>query len=148
MSLFVAAFAAADAPGSAIALGNGEVLLVTQIAASRNLPHAYYDQAMSSIPQIFPDFELITHQRAAAVTVRRGMLYSLVSYKKTGGHHEVAIGGVVTGAGKAWSFRATVAERAHADTLRLLLEALSKLPEQWRGGSSEPPAGRRGAPGS
>lgn len=126
--IFVTAGAAAADTGLPISLANGYELHVKEIVPSRNLPHVYHDQAMSSIPNIYPDSEIIAERRSGRLDQNPGSLYSLVCYKRTRKHSEVTISGVFTSTGKAWSFSATVAQRHYADTIAMILEALSQLP--------------------
>ena len=111
-----------------VPLENGVALHIKEIAFSRILPHAYYDQAMSSIPGVYPDYQIIAKRRLGNLTKNPSAVYSMVCYKKSKNQKEVTISGVVTSENKAWSFDTGVDEIAFADTLIRVMEIIAEVP--------------------
>ena len=111
-----------------VPLENGVALHIKEIAFSRILPHAYYDQAMSSIPGVYPDSQIIAKRRLGYLAKNPAAVYSMVCYKKSKDQPEVTVSGVVTGKNKAWSFDAEADESAFADTLILVMEMIAEVP--------------------
>ncbi len=111
-----------------VPLENGVALHIKEIAFSRILPHAYYDQAISSIPGVYPDSQIIAKRRLGYLTKNPAAVYSMVCYKKSKDQTEVTVSGVVTSKNKAWSFDAEVDESAFADTLMLVMEMIADVP--------------------
>ena len=111
-----------------IALEDGVELRIEEILDSRILPHAYYDQAISSIPGVYPDSKIIAKRRLGYLTKNPSAVYSMVCYKKSKDQKEVTISGVVTSKNKAWSFDAGVDEIAFADTLIRVMEIIADVP--------------------
>lgn len=111
-----------------ISLENGYDLRVKEIQFSRILPHAYYDQAMSSIPGVFPNSQIIAKRRLGQLGKVSSSFYSLVCYKKLKEFDEVTISGIVTNSKKAWAFDAVVNETDFVDTILLLFETISDVP--------------------
>ena len=62
-----------------VPLENGVVLHIKEIAFSRILPHAYYDQAISSIPGVYPDSQIIAKRRFGYAGKNPPVVYSMVS---------------------------------------------------------------------
>ncbi len=46
-----------------IKLETGATLTITEIQHSRVLPHAFYDQALSSLPHVYPEHTLLASRR-------------------------------------------------------------------------------------
>ena len=111
-----------------VSLENGVELHIKQIQFSRILPHAYYDQAISSIPGVYPKSQIIAKRRLGYLTKNPSAVYSMVCYKKSKDQKEVTISGVVTSKNKAWSFDAGVDEIAFADTLIRVMEIIADVP--------------------
>ena len=111
-----------------VSLENGVELHIKQIQFSRILPHAYYDQAISSIPGVYPKSQIIAKRRLGYLTKNPSAVYSMVCYKKSKDQKEVTISGVVTSKNKAWSFDAGVYEIAFADTLIRVMEIIAEVP--------------------
>lgn len=111
-----------------IRLENGEALVIKKIQPSRILPHAFHDQALSSITGIYPDSQILAKRRVGYLNKNPAVLYSMVCYKESSKQEGVIISGVVTYENQAWSFDSTVEESAFPDTLILILETLNKLP--------------------
>jgi hypothetical protein len=118
-------------PGDArkIALEDGLELRIEEILDSRILPHAYYDQAISSIPGIYPESKIIAKRRL--FWLGKGdsaSTNSIICYKKDSKKEKVTISGVSTSKGKAWHFETETKESLFAETLISVIEALSKIP--------------------
>ena len=111
-----------------VRLENGQELRIEHMSPSRILPHAYYDQAMASIPGVYPNSQIIAKRRLGYLGKNLSTLYSMVSYKASKDLAEVTISGVVVNKNKAWSVDAKVDESAFVDTLALVLETLADLP--------------------
>ena len=111
-----------------VPLENGAVLHIKQIQFSRILPHAYYDQAIASIPGVYPDSQIMAKRRLGYLTKNPSAVYSMVCYKKSKNQKEVTISGVVTSENKAWSFDTGVDEIAFADTLIRVMEIIAEVP--------------------
>ena len=107
-------------------LENGITLQITEIEYSRILPHAFYDQAMASIANIYPNSQIIAKRRLGLLGKNKQSLYSMVCYKESKDLDEVTISGVITLNTQAWSFDAKVTESSFADTLLLIMEVLAE----------------------
>jgi hypothetical protein len=111
-----------------VSLENGVELHIKEIQPSRILPYAYYDQALASIPGVYPDSQIIAKRRLGYLGKITPAVYSIVCYKKSKDLKEVKISGVVTSKNKAWSFDAGVDEFAFVDTLILVMEIIAEVP--------------------
>ena len=107
---------------------NGHELHIKEILPSRILPHAFYDQAVASIPGVYPNSQIIAKRRIGYLGKNTPSPYSMVCYKESKDLEEVTISGVVTNKNKAWSFDAKVVESSFVDTLLLVLEIIADLP--------------------
>ena len=113
-----------------VPLATSVELQIKEIPFSRILPTAYYDQAMSSIPAVYPGSEIVAKRRFGRFGPDLTASYSMVCYKKSSQIDQVTISGVITINGKAWSFDALVEGSFFADTLILVLETLAALPSK------------------
>ena len=111
-------------------LETGVELHIKEIPFSRILPTAYYDQAMASIPGVYPGSEIVAKRRYGRFGTDLAASYSMVCYKESSQIDQVTISGVITIDGKAWSFDALVEGSLFADTLILVLETLAALPSK------------------
>ena len=111
-------------------LETGVELHIKKIPFSRILPTAYYDQAMASIPGVYPGSEIVAKRRYGRFGTDLAASYSMVCYKESSQIDQVTISGVITIDGKAWSFDALVEGSLFADTLILVLETLAALPSK------------------
>ena len=111
-------------------LETGVELHIKEIPFSRILPTAYYDQAMASIPGVYPGSEIVAKRRYGRFGTDLAASYSMVCYKVSSQIDQVTISGVITIDGKAWSFDALVEGSLFADTLILVLETLAALPSK------------------
>ena len=108
-------------------LETGVELHIKEIPFSRILPTAYYDQAIASIPAVYPGSEIVAKRRFGRFGPDLTASYSMVCYKESSEIDQVTISGVITINGKAWSFNALVESSLFADTLILVLETLAAL---------------------
>jgi hypothetical protein len=113
-----------------VPLETGIELQIKEIPFSRILPTAYYDQAMASIPAVYPGSEIVAGRRFGRFGPDVTASYSLVCYKESSEIDQVTISGVLTSDGKAWSFDALVEGSLFTNTLILVLEALAALPSK------------------
>ena len=111
-------------------LETGVELHIKEIPFSRILPTAYYDQAMASIPAVYPGSEIVAKRRFGRFGPDLTASYSMVCYKESSQIEQVTISGVITINGRAWSFDALVESSLFADTLILVLETLAALPSK------------------
>ena len=109
-----------------ISIDDNNVLTVIEIAGSRLLPHAYYDQAIASIPALYPEHEFLAKRRFAYIGK---VAYSIVCYKKDKDDNIVIISGTAVLNTEAWSFQAEVPEPVFGDALIIVLETISKIPD-------------------
>jgi hypothetical protein len=121
MFVFVALANAA----SEIKLGNGSTLTVSNTEYSRILPHAFYDQAISSLPQLFPTHVLLASQRSE---VLGEVVYALVCFKETPTSDQVVVQGVAVHGERAWNFRAISPTSSYSLGIMQVLEQIEKLP--------------------
>ena len=121
-----------------ISLTSGGTLTITNTAYSRALPHAFYDQAMSSLPHLYPRHELLASRRAGALGE---VIYALVCYKETPSSEHAVIQAVAVFKDRAWSLHA-ISPTAYGDTLMEVLEYIGKLPS-YPGVHRTPASGRR-----
>jgi hypothetical protein len=129
--LFILPVIASAEPGDInnINLETGVALTVEEINSSRILPHAYYDQAISSIPGVYPGSIILAKQRFFQLGSGESRTYnSIVCYKKVGTAARVTISGIATYKTFAWRFETEVDEGRYSDTLVLVMEAISGLP--------------------
>ena len=120
--------AAAEEPGIAVDLVNGHKLRVKEIDPARSLPHAYYDQAMTSLPVLYPAGRVLAERRLGKLGENPAAAYALVGYQKDLDDPVVIIAGVVTRGNRAWSFDADVPQDDFGDMLLLVMEVLTRLP--------------------
>ena len=111
-------------------LETGVELHIKEIPFSRILPTAYYDQAMASVPAVYPGSEIVAKRRFGRFGSDLTASYSMVCYRESSEIEQVTISGVITINGRAWSFDALVENALFADTLILVLETLAALPSQ------------------
>ncbi len=113
-----------------VPLETGVELHIKEIPFSRILPTAYYDQAIASIPAVYPGSEIVAKRRFGRFGPDLTASYSMVCYKESSEIDQVSISGVVIIDMKAWSFNALVESSLFADTLILVLETLAALPSK------------------
>ena len=109
-------------------LDNGYILYITETTHSRNMPYVFYDQAINSIPRIYPNSTVVAERRLGKIGKNAVVLYSLIGYKKEKDTKEITISGIATNRDRAWSFNILVADSSLTQTLLLILENLSNLP--------------------
>ena len=101
------------------------VLSIKKFRSNRTLPHAFYDQAVSSIPKLYPEHVFFAKRRYGRLGK---MQYSIVCYKETEKTSKVLVIGTAVLEKDAWSFDTHVDETTFGDKLLIVLEAIEKLP--------------------
>lgn len=107
-----------------IRLESGSTLTVADVQHSRILPHAFHDQALSSLPRLFPGHVLLASRRSG---VLGEVAYALVCYKESPASERVVIQVNAVHRDRAWSLDA-IAPASYGDTLVQVLEQVGKLP--------------------
>jgi hypothetical protein len=97
------------------------------IALDRSLPSAYVDQALQSIPQLYPAHVLLAHRRHSETGP---VAYSLIVYGKDAEIEEVTIEGVAVHEQRAWEFHATCPLSAAMDAVLTTIERVGALHRQ------------------
>lgn len=120
-SLFAASFACA---ASDITLSSGGTLTISSTVYSRALPHAFFDQAMSSLPLLYPRHQLLASRRTG---VFGEIIYALVCYKETPSSEHAVLQAVAVFKDRAWNLNA-ISPLSYGDTLVEVLEHIGKLP--------------------
>jgi len=108
-----------------ITLDGGITLNVSKFISNRWLPHSFYDQAMSSLPMLYPDYVIYAKRRQGILGKMR---YSLICYKQTRKSAQVTISGTAVSGTDAWSFETSVPEKSFGTALLTIMEAVTKLP--------------------
>jgi hypothetical protein len=108
-----------------VLLENDIVLNVEKIGINRSLPHAYYDQAKSSIATIYPKSVYLAKRRFGKLGA---VQYSIICYKENRKSREIRVSGVAVSGNTAWSFETTVPPGSFGDDLLLVLEAITGFP--------------------
>ena len=121
-----------------IPLESGSVLRISDAEVSRILPHAFYDQAMASLPHLYPKHVLLAARRSGRFGDVR---YALVCYKETAASERVIIRAMAVHASQAWSLEA-IASASYENTLIEVLEQIARLPST-AGAPRTPESGRR-----
>ena len=131
---------------SGVELESGNTLTISHAEFSRFLPHAFYDQAMSSLPHVYPKHVVLVSRRTGELGEVR---YALVCFKESPASERVAIQAVAVHGRQAWRLE-TSAPLAYEATLVEVLEQISKLPvvgSRTRSGSVGYPGGAAEARG-
>lgn len=126
--MLISAVHASQDGAEAVLLENGYALQLNRIPPSRILPQAYYDQALASIPEVYPESQILVARRLGSIGRGSAARYALIGYKKLKTQDRVTIGGIVTGANSAWSFETAVVDTHFNQTLLLVIETISELP--------------------
>ena len=108
----------------------------TPIDFFRGLPHVFAEQALESMPRLYPAHLLLAQRRLAQAGP---VAYSLLVYRKDAGD-AVTIEGVGVHESRAWRFSATCASRLAWDGLVTTLERVAELP---RVSAAPAPEGRK-----
>ncbi len=96
------------------------------------MPYVFYDQAINSIPGIYPNSTIVAERHLGKIGENADVLYSLIGYKEEKNTNEITISGIATNKDRAWSFTIMVADSSLTQTLLLVLENLSDLPHNKR----------------
>lgn len=119
--LFMSAAVQADK----ITLEGGSTLSFTEISYNRTLPHSFYDQAMASLPRLYPEHELLAGRRLGRLG---DVAYSLICYRESPSSNKVVIQAVAVHIERAWNFEAVTDTTSYPRTLLWTLERISRLP--------------------
>ncbi len=106
-------------------LDNQIELRVEEILPSRAIPWMYYDQAIESIPAIYPESKIISKIKHETSKFNSALNYSLVSFVKSEKTKYVIVGGNFRIKDRAWSYSANVPIKGYDETMRLILAAIS-----------------------
>jgi hypothetical protein len=120
--LFLSAAAQAD---TEIQLNDGSALTITETRYNRMLPHSFYDQAMASLPQLYPEHELLAGRRSGRVG---GVIYSLICYRKSPSSDRVIIQAVAVHNRQAWNIETLTNTTSYPGVLLQVLERINGLP--------------------
>ena len=94
---------------------------------SRDLPHALYDQAMTSLPAISPSYQLLVGRRSETIGA---VEYALLVYRETPTADSVEIMAVAVSRGtpaRAWDLEATCPAPRLPEALVTTMELLGNL---------------------
>ncbi len=129
--LMTLAYAVLADPGdiARVPLQTGVELRIEEIAGSRILPHAYHDQAVSSIPGVYPGSQILAKSRYFRLGKGANASFnSIVCYKQQSSEAAVTITGVSTVGTRAWRFEVDTNESLLPQTLIEVLAQISQLP--------------------
>ena len=93
--------------------------------SNRSLPHTYYDQAISSIQNIYPEHEFLAKRRYGKLGK---IQYSIVCYKENVESSNVTVSGTAIHKNKAWFFETHFPYASFGENLLIVLEAVESLP--------------------
>lgn len=129
LSILVARLAFAGPAGGAAPA----TIRIRPIASQRNLPHAFFDQALTSIQALHPRAIFVERER---VGQRGSLLFALVAWRAEADAESTELDAVAVNGRRAWDLHATVPAPAYAAARRRLEEELAAL-----AGPPAPPAG-------
>lgn len=109
---------------SVVPLDAGIVMQVSPLQFNRWLPHAYYDQAITSLPAIHKDLTVMANRRLGFVG---NVAYSLIVYRLSGEPKQIVLNGAVQYNNKAWRIEAAFTTDQYGDVMMQALEAISQL---------------------
>ena len=107
-----------------VPLDAGVEMRVSPLQFNRWLPHAYYDQAIESLPAIHKDLTVIANRRLGYVG---DVAYSLIVYRSSAESEQVILSGAVQYTDKAWHIEVACTEDQYGDVMMQVLEAISQL---------------------
>jgi hypothetical protein len=118
------------APDAAVEvrLESGSTLRIAEIGFNRRQPYAFYDQAMASLPHLYPKHLLLVGRRTGVLGEVR---YALICFKKSPTSQRVTVQAEAVRERRAWSVD-TTAPLAYGNTLAEVLEQLAGLPATAR----------------
>ena len=108
-----------------INIEQGIVLSVKKFNSYRSLPHSYFDQAIASIPIIYPEHVFFAKRRYGKLGE---MQYSIICYKENEKKNSITISGIAVLKSNAWSFETRVPQESFGDYLLIVLESIQNLP--------------------
>ena len=118
-------FLSAAVQAGEIRLDDGGTLTVTETSYNRYLPHSFYDQAMASLPRLYPDYELLAGRRFGRVGA---VTYSLVCYRESPSSDKVVIQAVAVHDERAWNIETLTDKTSYPGALLRVLERINGLP--------------------
>jgi hypothetical protein len=92
---------AAPAAGAGVSAA-GSALEVNEIPYSRGLPHAFHDQAVVSLPLLYPDYQLLMSRRSG---VAGEVEYALICFRETPSSRHGVMEAVAVFKERAWNLR-------------------------------------------
>jgi len=122
----LAGIAAGPPPPVRIGLDGGGTLVVREVEPHRGLPHAFYDQALASLPRLHPEHVLLAARRRGTVA---GVAYALVCYREAPDAERVVIQASAVHGDRAWSLDAVVPP-PYGSALLQVVEEIAKLPSR------------------
>jgi hypothetical protein len=91
---------------------------------NRSLPHVFVDQALQSLPLLYPNDVLLLQRRYSELG---GVVYSLLVYRKDAAAQDVTVEGVAVHDMRAWLFTAHCSSNTVLDGLVSTLEQIAAL---------------------
>jgi hypothetical protein len=96
----------------------------TTIQHNRNLPHAYVDQGLETIPTIYPKHILLLQRRYSTIG---SVEYSLLVYKEDSTKDTITIEGSAVRYPDAWTFQTKCQAESTMECLVVTLEKVAAL---------------------
>jgi hypothetical protein len=107
-----------------VPLDAGVTMRVSPLRFNRWLPHAYYDQAITSLPAIHKELTVIASRRLGYVG---NVAYSLIVYRLGAEPKQIVLNGAVQYNDKAWRIEVACVDGQYGDVMMQVLEAISQL---------------------
>lgn len=117
-------------PPDRLELDGGGTLVVREVEPHRGLPHTFYDQALASLPRLYPEHVLLAARRRGSVG---GVAYALVCYREAPDAERVVIQASAVHKDRAWSLDAVVPP-PYGSALLQVVEEIAKLPSRMEEG--------------
>ncbi|NJD24061.1 MAG: hypothetical protein FIB06_01500 [Betaproteobacteria bacterium] len=124
MLLAALAFPSLAGAAGEIELASGGNLTITDTGYNPALPQAFHDQALASLPHLFPSHVLLASRRSGTLGE---VEYALVCYMEIPASEQAILQGVAVHANRAWHVRAVAPTSAFGATLILVLEQIESL---------------------
>ena len=106
----------------------GEITVeIREFTPSRITPVNYFNQAMESIPVIYPQSEIITTISHSRLKADQDILYSLVGYIEYPQSPVVSAGGQVLVKDRAWQYYAEIPKEQYPELQNKLIEKVASL---------------------
>lgn len=121
MSLLIASVVLATEDS---ALTNGGDLTIKDIQYNRSLPQAFYDQAVTSLPLLYPNHQLLVARRTG---VLGEVEYALICFKETSKSRHGVIEAIAVFEERAWHLK-KITPPSCGEALVDILEYIANLP--------------------